>query len=244
MEFFFVSFLAGVLTVLAPCVFPLLPVIIGGSATEKSIKRPLVIITSLSIFLVLITILLRFGEGFLDISNETLVTFSAVILIVFGLITLFPDVWGKISYKLQLSARSDQMLHRSSGKSGTLSEILTGIALGPVFTSCSPTYIVIIGLSFQAENQLSATIYLIGYVIGLASILMLIAIGGQKIISKLRWASNPNGLFKKFVGILFILIGLLVLFGGQKIFQKLVMDSPILENINNFEINLVQKTRP
>lgn len=241
MEFFLISFLAGILTVLAPCVFPLLPVIIGSASQDYNKRRPFVIISSLSVFIILITILIRFGEGILNISNDLLTTISGIILICFGIISLFPKIWDTFSYKLQLSAKSDQILHKSSRRSGIYSEILIGAALGPVFTSCSPTYIVIIGLSLQATSQIQAIIYLVGYVLGLAAILILISLGGQSIIKKLRWASNPNGFFKKIVGIVFILIGLLVLFGGQKFFQEIVIDSPIFKSINNFEINLVQK---
>ena len=49
MNLFFAAFLAGFLTVLAPCVFTLLPVVLGGSVTEKSFVRPMVIISSLGV---------------------------------------------------------------------------------------------------------------------------------------------------------------------------------------------------
>jgi cytochrome c biogenesis protein CcdA len=39
----FTSFLAGLLTVIAPCILPLLPVIVGGSLTGKNKWKPLII---------------------------------------------------------------------------------------------------------------------------------------------------------------------------------------------------------
>ena len=54
-----ISFFSGILTVLAPCVLPLLPVILGGSLAGQSKKRPYIIITSLIVSLLLFTLLLK-----------------------------------------------------------------------------------------------------------------------------------------------------------------------------------------
>ena len=56
-----ISFIAGVLTILAPCVLPLLPVIIGGSISGKTKEksRPYIIAASLAASLVVFTLLLK-----------------------------------------------------------------------------------------------------------------------------------------------------------------------------------------
>lgn len=54
-----ISFFSGILTVLAPCVLPLLPVILGGSLAGQSKKRPYIIIASLILSLLLFTLLLK-----------------------------------------------------------------------------------------------------------------------------------------------------------------------------------------
>jgi len=61
MLFLLLSFLAGVLTILAPCVLPVLPVIIGGSlSTTKGEKyRPYVIAASLAASIIGFTLLLK-----------------------------------------------------------------------------------------------------------------------------------------------------------------------------------------
>ncbi|MBP9132237.1 cytochrome c biogenesis protein DipZ, partial [Candidatus Saccharibacteria bacterium] len=53
--------MAGLLSVLAPCVLPLLPIIIGGSISgnKKDKKRPFIIAGSLAISLFLFTLLLK-----------------------------------------------------------------------------------------------------------------------------------------------------------------------------------------
>ena len=64
MEFLILSLIAGALTVAAPCILPLLPVIIGGTALQSESPkkahwyRPLVIAASLATSVVVFTLLL------------------------------------------------------------------------------------------------------------------------------------------------------------------------------------------
>jgi cytochrome c biogenesis protein CcdA len=66
-----------------------------------------------------------------------------------------------------------------------------GAALGPVFSSCAPTY----GLLIATILPLDITSGLIGltfYFIGLGSILLLITIFGRSILGKFRFFANPS----------------------------------------------------
>ena len=61
--------------------------------------------------------------------------------------------------------------------------VFMGFALGPVFSSCSPTYALILAIILPA-GFVFGTIALISYILGLAFILLLIAAFGQKLIKK------------------------------------------------------------
>jgi len=66
MTLIIVSFLAGIMTILAPCVLPLLPVILGASASESEDKyRPYIIILSLIFSIVIFSLLLKFSTIFI-----------------------------------------------------------------------------------------------------------------------------------------------------------------------------------
>jgi cytochrome c biogenesis protein CcdA len=65
-----ISFIAGILTILAPCVLPLLPIIIGGSLEEKSIRRPIIITLSLAASIVVFTLILKVSTAFIDIPQD------------------------------------------------------------------------------------------------------------------------------------------------------------------------------
>lgn len=70
MEYLLVSFIAGILTVMAPCVFTLLPVILGGSLTGTSWKKPATIIASLSISIFVFTLILKASTALIDIHPD------------------------------------------------------------------------------------------------------------------------------------------------------------------------------
>lgn len=236
------SFLAGVLTTLAPCVLPLLPVVVGGSLvsdkdSKKSSLRPLIIALSLGISVIISTLALKVATNFIGISPKVWQVFSGGLVLALGIVILFPVLWEKVVYKQPFFKKSQSLAGKASTKSGLGGAVLTGMALGPVFSSCSPTYAYIIAVSFPA-SFFTGLIYLAFYALGLASALLLVAYAGQGIMEKLRLASNPKGVFKKVIGILFILVGLAVLFGIDKKIQTYVLDQGWYDPISNLEERL------
>lgn len=66
----FVSFIAGILTILAPCVLPVLPVILAGSLTEKEKWYPYLVTLSLALSIVIFTVLLKASTALIDIPSS------------------------------------------------------------------------------------------------------------------------------------------------------------------------------
>jgi len=64
------SFLAGILTILAPCVLPVLPVVLAGSLGEKQKWYPYLVILSLAVSIVLFTLVLKVSTIFIDIPQN------------------------------------------------------------------------------------------------------------------------------------------------------------------------------
>jgi hypothetical protein len=54
--------------------------------------------------------------------------------------------------------------------------------------------------------------------------LLLIALLGQALVQKLGWLANPHGAFRRVVGIVFILVGLIVILGIDKNIQTFILD--------------------
>jgi cytochrome c biogenesis protein CcdA/thiol-disulfide isomerase/thioredoxin len=220
---FISSFLAGMLTVLAPCVLPLLPVIIGSSVSGTQRFKPVRITLALAFSLTLFTLLLKATTLFINIPPEVLAGISGGIIIFFGLISIFPNIWDKISIRLGLSSKSDKLLENAGEKGGFWGDILIGMSLGPVFASCSPTYAVILATVLPV-NFWAGLVYMIMYALGLALVLLLVSILGRKFINKVKFLANPNGIFKKIIGVIFIIVGVMLITGADKQFQVFVAE--------------------
>ncbi|MBP9813097.1 sulfite exporter TauE/SafE family protein [Candidatus Saccharibacteria bacterium] len=238
------SFIAGVLTILAPCILPLLPIIIGGSIVESENDKkenkwlkPVIITASLAVSVIVFTIIIKATTLVLGVPTNFWKFASGFIVIILGLNFLFPEYWTKISAKLGLFKTSNQALGKAYQKKGIMGSILIGASLGPVFTSCSPTYALILATIIPA-SIFKGALYLSAYVLGLALTLLLVALVGQAFVDKLKWMADPNGLFKKVVGILFIIVGVSIMFGIDKKFETYLLDQGVYDPISNIEQSL------
>ena len=224
MALLIVSFIAGLLTVLTPCVLPVLPIIIGSSAASKNKLTPYVVVGSLSISIIVFTYALKVSTLFITIPPETWAYLSGGIFIIFGLTLIFPALWQKIPFLGKISNKSNRIIGQRYKNRSFFGDVIIGAALGPIFSACSPTYFVILASVLPASFLLGTT-YLLAYVFGLALILLLIAILGQKFANRLFSLADPKSPIKRGIGILFIGLGLLVITGYEKKLEVKILDS-------------------
>lgn len=243
MELFILSFLAGILTVLAPCVLPLLPVIVGSSVSGNNKLKPYLVILGLLFSITLFTILLKASTLLINIDPLFWKIISGGIVTLFGLVYIFPSFWEKITVKFGFSSKSDKLLEEAGNKKGWVGDILIGGALGPVFASCSPTYSLIIATVLPV-SFIAGIGYIIVYSLGLGSIMLLVALLGRKIINKLKWTSNPNGIFKKILGILFLVVGISIIAGFDKVAETNIISSNRFFDITKIEQNILDQNMP
>lgn len=218
---------AGVLTTLAPCVLPLLPVIVGGSIDQpgrNARRRALIITSSLGASVLIFTLVLKASTALIGVPTEVWQWISGILLILLGTISIFPALWEYVSMRLSLQSRSTKHLADARQRQGTSGAILTGAALGPVFSSCSPLYGYVIVTVLPASFARGITM-LVAYTIGLCGTLLVIALFGQRVIGKARWAADPHGWFRRGLGMLFIFVGIAVIAGWDKDLQTWVIEN-------------------
>jgi cytochrome c biogenesis protein CcdA/thiol-disulfide isomerase/thioredoxin len=239
MTILLISFLAGILTILAPCILPVLPIVLGRSVEGTHKFKPLIISGSLAVSVVVFTLLLKASTAFINIPPSTWSYISGGIIIFFGFITLVPAPWEKLSSTFKFSIRSNKTLGKNAQKEGVLGDILVGASLGPVFSSCSPTYFLIIA-TVLPQNYLVGTIYVAVYAMGLALMLVLIGYIGQRFAKRLTSFANPKGWFKRTLGILFLIVGLAMITGYDKKAEVALLDSGFFD-ITKIEHKLLQE---
>ncbi len=238
-----ISFIAGVLTVLAPCILPLLPVIVGGTLSGGGTagfnkKKAFTIILSLGASVIAFTLLLKASTLFIDIPEYVWKWISGGIVIFLGLVTFFPSLWES-EFLARLSTKSNILLGKGDRKKNFWGDVIVGSALGPVFSTCSPTYFIVLATVLPVNFFLGLT-YLLTYTIGLCLSLLIVSVVGQKIMSKLGVVADPNGWFKKMLGVIFLIVGIAIIGGLDKKTQLFLLDAGLFD-VTKIEQALLQK---
>jgi thiol-disulfide isomerase/thioredoxin len=149
------------------------------------------------------------------LSPSALDYISGGLIVGLGLVAIAPEWWEKLMIYWNWQANSQRFLGRSENNKGRfVGPILIGLALGPVFASCSPTYAFIIA-SVLPHSFVSGLIYLITYSVGLVLALLVISLVGKKFVSRFAWAIDTHSLFRRLIGVIFVLIGILIITGQE-----------------------------
>lgn len=211
----FVSFIAWVLTILAPCVLPVLPVILAGSVGEKWKWYPYIVTGSLALSIVLFTILLKASTLLINVPPEFWKYLSGVILLVLGLIYIFPHTWTLMSSRLFGSSANKSLDTAQTIESSTLRWVVTGAVLWPVFSTCSPTYSLLLATVFPV-SFVSGIAYTVIYAVGLSIVLLLISHFGSSLVRRLKIYADERGIFRKVLGLILAIVWLLIITGIDK----------------------------
>ncbi|OGG44814.1 hypothetical protein A2673_02145 [Candidatus Kaiserbacteria bacterium RIFCSPHIGHO2_01_FULL_50_13] len=241
MTLLIVSFIAGGLTVLAPCILPLLPVVVGSSAAARSRTTPYVVVGSLALSVIVFTYILKASTALIMVPPEFWTYLSGGILIVLGLMLFFPAIWERVPGLSRLSAGSNKLVGEGYQRKSFWGDVLMGAALGPVFSTCSPTYFVILASVLPASFALG-TAYIFSYVLGLSLVLLLIGLLGQRFTDRLVRVSDSRGLLKRGIGLIIIVLGVLIATGYEKKLEVAILDSGYFD-VTKIEQLLLKKVQ-
>jgi len=164
------------------------------------------------------------------------------VIVLVGLAIVFPSFWVQIPYVNKLSLLSNKAVGSGYQKKSYKGDTLIGLALGPVFTTCSPTYLFIIATVLPASFVVGL-VYLLGFTLGLAASLLLIAYFGQKIVNKISERMQAAGRIKQVFGVLIIFVGIAVLTGYDKKLETFILDSGYGATIQ-LEDSLIERFAP
>ncbi len=209
------SLLAGMLSVLAPCVVGMLPVLMARSSRAKRSRSPWWVVGGLAGSILLFSILLKSTTLLLGVPDAVWRSISGGIVLVFGVMMLWPNLWDQIAIKLGFANKSQQLLSGAAKQRGRIGDVLLGASLGPVFSACSPTYLLIVAVILPT-SPINGLIYLLIYVAGLVVMIAAVLMTGRALVAKLGWGLDPSSKFHKIMGLLLVIIGFLILFGIDK----------------------------
>lgn len=239
MTLLLLSFVAGLLTVLAPCVLPMLPVIVGGTLAQGGgHHRAITMVTSLALSLFIFTLILKVSTALISIPTTFWTYISGGIITFIGISFLFTGVWEKMIGMTSLGSWSNRLVGQGYLRQTRWGDVIMGSALGPVFATCSPIYFAIIATVLPVSMVTGIT-YLIAYVAGIAVIMLCVIIGGNKVLSRFNMLADPRGIFKRIIGIVLVIVGIAIMTGYDKELQKRIVTSNSFFDVTQIEERLL-----
>ena len=232
------AFLAGLVTILAPCIWPILPIVLSSSVAGKGHQRPLGI-----------TLGIMASFGFFTLAISSLVNIfhfdpnglrlAAVIIIAFlGLTMIIPSLSSLI--EVYISRLSGVFGHHNNHGNGFGVGFITGLSLGMVWSPCAgPILAAIATLAATGKVTLDVVMITFAYVLGTGIPLFLFAYGGQHIIRRTRSLSEHLGRIQQVFGVMMLLTALAIQTNYDKVVEtKLLELFPVFgTTLNAFESN-------
>jgi cytochrome c-type biogenesis protein len=221
----FWAWLAGVLTLINPCVLPLLPVVLA-TAFQSGRLGPLALAAGLTLSFTLIgTGVTAFGR-LVGIDDQTVSRAAAVIMVAFGTVLLVPRAQAALAMLASpLARRANERLDRVQ-QVGPAGQFGVGALLGAVWSPCiGPTLGGAIGLAASGSNLMQAAATMLFFGIGVSTVMMALAYGSrsalnarrQRLAAWLPWA-------KPIMGGVLIAVGLAIFFHLERLMEGWVLE--------------------
>lgn len=213
------AFLAGIFTVLSPCILPILPAILSAGTAQGKL-RPFGIILGLICSFTFFTLTLTSIVQTTGLSPNVLRYAAIGLIFIFGLVMIFPRLSNWFAQLFTPVANVGQRLQKgpSSGFKGGL---FFGIALGLLWTPCAGPILAAITTLVATHSINAFTIFMtLSYSIGAGLPMLLIAYGGSKIIQSSRFLSLHAERIRQMFGFLMVLVSIILLFHWDMLLQQ------------------------
>lgn len=211
------AFFAGVVTILNPCVLPLVPILVS-SALGRSRLGPLALAAGLaSSFATFGFVIVAFGFQ-LGIDEQAIRIAAGSLLILAGVLLLVPAGQAAISAAASpLTNKAGQILSRIDG-SGAGGQFLVGLVLGLVWAPCvGPTLGAAIAAASQGDDLVAAFFTFLAFGIGVAASIVLFAYGSRKALGTRAKSLQAVARYAKpAFGAALVIVGLLIVTGFDR----------------------------
>jgi len=215
------AFIAGIVTILSPCILPILPVVLSGSVGGGH-RKPLGIVLGFVLSFSFFTLALATLVKLTGLSADLLRNFSVVIILLFGLSLLVPKFQIILE---QLFNKLAKVGPKKSTDSGFIGGVILGLSLGLVWTPCvGPIIASVIALAAISSVNLATIVITLSYSLGTAIPMLLITYGGRQALLKVPWLINNTVKIQKAFGVLMILTALAIFFSLDRRFQTYILD--------------------
>lgn len=222
------ALVAGILSVVSPCVLPILPVVLGAAASKQKFG-PFALAAGLAISFVVVGLFIATIGYSVGFDGDVLRYVAAVLIIAMGAVLVSPSVQAKLALASgPIAAWTDRRFGQSR-EGGLFSQFGIGVLLGVIWSPCvGPTLGAASLLAAQGSDLPQVGITMFAF--GVGASIPLLALGLFSRDAMLRWRRHilaAGQSAKVALGLALVAIGVLVLAGLDKTVEAaLVSASP------------------
>lgn len=202
------AYAAGLLTLINPCVLPVLPIVLASAAHAHRLG-PVALAAGMGLSFVALGMLVSTVGYAIGLTEDVVARAGAILMVVFGVVLLVPQLSDRFASAASgLSARADSTLGHGP-RAGLGGQFAGGLLLGAVWSPCiGPTLGLAISLAAQGENLMQVFFTMTFFALGVASLILAIAYGLRA--AKLRALASVS---RPLMGAAFLLVGVFILTG-------------------------------
>ena len=219
----FFAFVAGSLSILSPCVLPLIPVVLG-SAAAKGRSGPWLLAAGLVLSFVAIGMFVSLVGFSIGLDGRFFRAVSAVMLLAIGL--LFAVPYLQRQFAVASGPVGNWIDGRFGGGAGG-GQFGIGLLLGAVWSPCvGPTLGAASILAAQGQNLGQVAFTMISFGFGVAVPLVILGLSSRQGLIRWRGPILSSGMWvKSALGGLLMITGLLILSGQDKWVEAVLVDA-------------------
>jgi len=211
------AFVAGILSVMSPCVLPLLPLVLGAAASEHRFG-PAALAAGLALSFVVIGLFVATVGFAIGLDAGLFRTGAAIMLILIGLVLMVPAAQTRLAVAAGPMSNWTENRFGGFSTSGLLGQFGVGVLLGAVWSPCvGPTLGAASLLASQGRDL--GTVALTMLLFGLGAALPLLLLGTLSREVLIRWRDRMMGLgkgLKTALGLILVATGLMIVTGYDK----------------------------
>src|SRR5271156_6239321 len=230
------AYFGGVLTILSPCILPVLPFVFARS-DQPFRKSGLPLLAGMCITFAVVASLATVGGGWAVRANQFGRIAALVLFALFGLTLLFSSLADRLSRPL---VRLGNRLSNNSGAS-VLNSFLLGIGTGLLWAPCAGPILglILTGAALQGASAHTA-ILLLSYAAGAATSLAVALLAGGRVFAAMKRSLGAEEWIRRILGVAILAGVVAVAFGlDHGLLTRLSLSSTA-----NLEQRLVDRFHP
>ncbi|TXN14458.1 cytochrome c biogenesis protein CcdA [Methylobacterium sp. WL122] len=220
------AFLAGILSVLSPCVLPLLPLVLGAAASEHRLG-PAALAAGLALSFVVIGLFVATVGFAIGLDAGIFRTGAAIMLILIGLVLMVPAAQTRLAVAAGPVSNWTESRFGSFSTAGLAGQFGVGVLLGAVWSPCvGPTLGAASLLASQGRDLGIVALTMLLFGLGAALPLLLLGTLSREVL--MRWRDRMMGLgkgLKAALGLILVATGLMIALGYDKSAETVLVNA-------------------